>query len=192
MDQLLWITILGSRGRRFANDFHEWRSHVWKSLVNRLMSDSKIVIHGNECIILFLRNFMSLAHNFSKSYHQSLMSQLSSRTVFSDLALWRHHSWSVTSREREILALWRNIRRLFLHAQIGAKAIFTKGIDTNIEVIVVSLTTWEAHHSPRAKPEGCGELPRSLMRQQRPKLRYQFLFYHDETKLIMNKQILST
>ena len=45
---------------------------------------------------------------------------------------------------------------------------------------VVSLTTWEAHHSPRAKPEGCGELPRSLMRQQWPKLRYQFLFYHDE------------
>ena len=65
------------------------------------------------------------------------------------------------------------------------------GIDTNIEVIVVSLTTWEAHHSPRAKPEGCGELPRSLMRQQWPKLRYQFLFYYDETKLIMNKQILS-
>ena len=65
------------------------------------------------------------------------------------------------------------------------------GIDTNIEVIIVSLTTWEAHHSPRAKPEGCGELPRSLMRQQWPKLRYQFLFYHDETKLIMNKQILS-
>ena len=65
------------------------------------------------------------------------------------------------------------------------------GIDTNIEVIVVSLTTWEAHHSPRAKPEGCGELPRSLMRQQWSKLRYQFLFYHDETKLIMNKQILS-
>ena len=25
-------------------------------------------------------------------------------------------------------------------------------IDTNIEVIVVSLTTWEAHHSPRVKP----------------------------------------
>ena len=25
------------------------------------------------------------------------------------------------------------------------------GIDTNIEVIVVSLTTWEAHHNPRAK-----------------------------------------
>ena len=35
------------------------------------------------------------------------------------------------------------------------------GIDTNIEVIVVSSTTWEAHHSPRAKPEDCGELPRA-------------------------------
>ena len=65
------------------------------------------------------------------------------------------------------------------------------GIDTNIEVLVVSLTTWEAHHSPRARPEGCGELPRSLMRQKWPKLRYQFLFYHDDTKLMMNKQILS-
>ena len=69
--------------------------------------------------------------------------------------------------------------------------IMAIGIDINIEVIVVSLTTWEAHHTPRAKPEGCGELPRSLMRQQWPKLRYQFLFHHDETKLIMNKQILS-
>ena len=34
-------------------------------------------------------------------------------------------SCSVTSRERGLLALWRHIRRLFLHAQIGAKAIFT-------------------------------------------------------------------
>ena len=33
------------------------------------------------------------------------------------------------------------------------------GIDTNIEVIVASLTTREAHHSSRVKPEGCGELP---------------------------------
>ena len=65
------------------------------------------------------------------------------------------------------------------------------GIDTNIEVIVVSLMTWEAHHSPRAKPEGCGELPRLFMRQQWLKLKYQFLFYHDETKLMVNKQKLS-
>ena len=49
------------------------------------------------------------------------------------------------------------------------------GIDTKIE----------------AKPEGCGELPRSLVTPQWPKSRYQFLFYHDETKSMMNKQILS-
>ena len=47
------------------------------------------------------------------------------KDVFSDLTLWRHHNWFVTSREREALALWRHIRRLFLHVQIGAKAIFT-------------------------------------------------------------------
>ena len=35
--------------RRFANDFHSW-----KLLANRLTSDPKIVIHGNECIILYI------------------------------------------------------------------------------------------------------------------------------------------
>ena len=39
------------------------------------------------------------------------------------------------------------------------------GIETYIEVIVVSLTTLEAHQSPRAKPEGYGELHMSLMKQ---------------------------
>ena len=70
----------------------------------------------------------------------------------------------------------------------GARTSAAIGIDTKIEVIVASPTTWEAHHSPRAKPEGCGELPRSLVTQQWPKWRYQFLFYHDETKSITNKQ----
>ena len=60
-------------------------------------------------------------------------------------------------------------------------------INTNIEVIVVSLMTWEAHHSLRVKPEGCGESLRLLMRQQWPTLKYQFLFYHDINKLMMNK-----
>ena len=63
------------------------------------------------------------------------------------------------------------------------------GIDTKIEVIVVSPTTWEAHHSPRAKPEGCGELPRSLVTPQWPKSRYQFRFYHDAPKHIKFMQI---
>ena len=121
-----WITIFGSRVRLFANNFHEWRSHEWKSLANRITSDHNIVIHGKECIILFLtRYFMSWTHNSSKNNYRSLISPLSLWTVFSVLALWPHHYWSVTSRKHGVLELWCHIRRLFLHVQIGAKAIFT-------------------------------------------------------------------
>ena len=101
----------GSRVRWFANDFHEWRSHEWKSLANRLTSDEvtsenhwqnrltsdpNIVIHGNECIILFLTcYFMSWTHNSAKNNYRLLISPLWLRTAFSDLVvttvdLWRH------------------------------------------------------------------------------------------------------
>ena len=80
-----------------------------------------------------------------------------------------------------------NLKMLTIGLQLHMGVLII-GIDTKIEVIVASPTTWEAHHSPRAKPEGCGELPRSLVTQQWPKWRYQFLFYHDETKSITNKQ----
>ena len=124
-----WVTVnndFWSRVRRLANDFHEWRSHEWKSLANHLMSDQKIVIHCIECIILFLtRYFMSWTHHFATNNHRSLISPLSPRTVFSDLTLWHHHNWSVMSRERETLALWCHIHWLFLHTQIHTKAIFT-------------------------------------------------------------------
>ena len=62
-------------------------------------------------------------------------------------------------------------------------------IDTKIEVIVVSPTTWEAHHNSRAKPEGCGEFPRSLVTPQWSKSRHQFLFFHDVSKHIKSMQI---
>ena len=45
---------------RFANDFHSWLRHSWKSLANRLTRDPKIVIHGNSCIILYIH----LIHHF--------------------------------------------------------------------------------------------------------------------------------
>ena len=126
----VWVTVNNDFLVTSGNDFHEWQSHEfrheWKSLANHLTSDQNIVIHGNECIILFLtRHFMSWAHSFAKNNHRSFISSLLPRKVFSALALWRHHNRSVTSREHEILALWRHIRRLFLHAPIGAKAIFT-------------------------------------------------------------------
>ena len=70
-------------------------------------------------------------HAISCPEHTILLKQLSIADfaivakVFSDPALWRHHSWTVTSRKGGALALWRHIRRLFLHAQIGADSIFT-------------------------------------------------------------------
>ena len=105
----------------------QWFSRVTKSRVKIIGKSPhewlKIVIHGNECIILFLtRYFMSWTHHSAKNYHRS---PLSLRTVFFALALWRHHIWSVTSRERGALALWRHIHRLFSYARIRAKAIFT-------------------------------------------------------------------
>ena len=72
---------------------------------------------------------------------------------------------------------------------VHASMVPVIGTDTKIEVIVVSPTTWESHHSPRAKPDGCGELPRSLVTPQWPKSRYQFLFYHDASKHIKSMQI---
>ena len=101
-----WITIFWSRVRWFGNDFQEWRSHEWKSLANHLTSDQNIIIHGNECIILFLAHyFMSWAHSFAKSIVDRSFRHCRQGRFFSALALWRHHNWSVMSREREILAL---------------------------------------------------------------------------------------
>ena len=124
-----WVTM--------NNDFfvtseaiRQWFSRVTKSRV-KIIADSphewqKIVIHGNECIILFLtRYFMSWTHKSAKKYHRALISPLLPRAAFSDRALWRQHNWSVTSCVREILVLWRHICLLSLHAQVGAKAIFT-------------------------------------------------------------------
>ena len=67
MHELPWIRIFGSRVRRFANNFHEWRNHEWKLFANGITSDPKVVIHGNECIILFLtRNLCPWAHTSAK------------------------------------------------------------------------------------------------------------------------------
>ena len=68
---------------------------------------------------------MSSTYNSAKSSRPAVISAMSLRTVFSDLAFGLHHSWSVMSRERGVLALWRHIRQLFLHVQIGTMAIFT-------------------------------------------------------------------
>ena len=125
-----WVTV--------NNDFWvtseaicQWFSRVTKSRVKIIGKShhewpKKSLFTVTNVLFYFLHAILCPGtHNSAKNHHRSLISQLSPRTAFSDFALWRHHGWSVTSREREILALWRHIRRLSLHAQIGAKAIFT-------------------------------------------------------------------
>ena len=126
MHELPWITIFVSRVRRFANNFHEWRSHEWKLLANRITSDPKSLFTVTNVLFYFLHVILCpWMHNSTKNNWRLPTSPLSLRTVFSDLSLWRHYSWSVTSCKRRLLALWRRIRRLFLYTQIGAKVIFT-------------------------------------------------------------------
>ena len=44
----------------FANDFHSWLHHSWKSLANHLICDPEIIIHGNFCIILYIHTSVNL------------------------------------------------------------------------------------------------------------------------------------
>ena len=43
------------------NDFGVSSEAICQSLANRITGDPKIVIHGNECIILFLQAQLSIA-----------------------------------------------------------------------------------------------------------------------------------
>ena len=83
----------------------------------------------NHCHIASRSYTLVYAPNKQSCYNHLTISYLAvvaKDYLLSDLALWwSHHSWSVMSREREVLALWRHAHRLFLHTQIGAKAIFT-------------------------------------------------------------------
>ena len=65
MHELLWIMIFGSWVKLFTSANH-WQIPSWVT--------PKIVIHGNECIILFLTCYiMSWTHNFTKNNYQSWM-----------------------------------------------------------------------------------------------------------------------
>ena len=118
----------------------------------------------------------------------SLLSLVITPENFMMIRWWEHGEKGVTDRrtDRRTDGLNQSYRCL-----VAAKntEMLVLGIDTKIEVIVVSPTTWEAHHSPRTKRKGYGELPRSLVTPQWPKLRYQFLSYHDASKHIKFMQI---
>ena len=77
MDELPWITIFLSRVRRFGNDFHEWRSHEWKSLPNRLTSDKKSLFTVTNVLFYFLHAILCHEHTnpLSSSAHFAIVAK---------------------------------------------------------------------------------------------------------------------
>ena len=69
-------------------------------------------------------------HNSTKNNYQLLISPLSLRIAISDLALWCHYSWSVTSRERGLLALCGQILSIVLARANWRKCDLHKRITT--------------------------------------------------------------
>ena len=67
MHGLPWKTFLGSRMRRLANGFHEWRSHEWKLLENRITSDLKSLFTVTNVLFYFHMLFLSWTHNAIKN-----------------------------------------------------------------------------------------------------------------------------
>ena len=99
-----------------------------KSLANRITSDQKSLLTLTNVLFYFLHVMLCPEHTVqlkTKKKYRSLILPLSLRMVFSNIILWRHHSWFVMSCEHRVMALWRHIHWLFLHAQISAKVIFT-------------------------------------------------------------------
>ena len=106
MHELPWIMIFWSRVGWFANDFHEWLRHEWKSLANHLTSDQKIVIHGSEFYFLhaiYLEHIVPL---------QTIVDRLFRHCEAITVDLWRHANMRtgiVTSYSSIVLARanWR-------------------------------------------------------------------------------------
>ena len=63
-----WVTANNDfwpRVRWLANDFHEWRSHDWKSLANHLTSDQKSLFTITNVLFYFLHAILFLEHTIS-------------------------------------------------------------------------------------------------------------------------------
>ena len=129
-DFLNWI-ILWSRG----NTFHEWgdlpiiftsdevtSENHWQ-IASRVTQKSLFTV--TNVLFYFLHASWCPEHPIPpKQLWITDFAVVSMDSLFL-FSIVTHHCWSVTSRECGTLALWRHIRRLFLHAQIGGKAIFT-------------------------------------------------------------------
>ena len=71
---------------RFVTSENHWK------ITSRVTKKSLFTVTN---VLLY---YMYWTHHSATNKHRSLISPLSLMTVFSDLTLWRHHSWSVMSR----------------------------------------------------------------------------------------------
>ena len=99
---------------------YHFRSREWKSLPSYLTSDKKSVL----TVISYTLAYILTEHTNPLKNTRLLILPFSPRTASSDLALWRHHNSICDVTEREVLVLWRHIRRMFLHVQIDWMKIF--------------------------------------------------------------------
>ena len=76
----------------FGKSHHEWPKKSLLTVTNALFH----FLHAILCPWM---------HNFAGNNYWLSIPPLSLRTEFSDLALWRHHIWYVTSRERGLLGI---------------------------------------------------------------------------------------
>ena len=100
----------------------QWFSRVTKSRVKIIGKShhewtKTSLFTATNVLFYLLHAILCLEHTIQQKNYGSFISPLSPWKIFSDLALGRHHSWSVKSSECEVSALWRHISRLFLHAQ---------------------------------------------------------------------------
>ena len=93
-----WITIFGSHVRRFANNFHEWRSHEWKLLANRITSDPKSLFTVTNVLFYFLHAIWCPEHTIPLKQLSIAEFAIVAKDVFfliqycdvTTVDLWRH------------------------------------------------------------------------------------------------------
>ena len=97
----VWITVNNdflSRVGRFGNDFHEWRSHEWKSLPNRLTCDKKSLFTVTNVLFYFLHVILCHEHTnplrtiIERSFRHCCQGRpfLTEHCDVTTIDLWRH------------------------------------------------------------------------------------------------------
>ena len=96
-----WVTVNNdflSQVRRFGNDFHEWRSHEWKSFPNRLTNDKKSFFTVTNVLFYFLHATLCHEHTnplrtiIERSFRHCCQGRpfLTEHCDVTTIDLWRH------------------------------------------------------------------------------------------------------